>query len=184
MNAREIRQMFPILDQEVNGKPLVYLDSAATAQKPNIVIDTMQDFYQNHYGTVHRAIYQLSAYATAQYEEVRKKAQKLLNAEKVEEIIFARGNETAVGICALLYSSDRRTSTTLTDFFLINILNVSTSQIIGSGKYDFFNSCLFVTESFGDITCLLYWFCVFSLIFSFIVILFFKRHIRPWQFLQ
>ncbi|HRD55147.1 MAG TPA: cysteine desulfurase [Parachlamydiaceae bacterium] len=96
----KLREDFPLLKQKMHGKPLVYLDSAATAQKPNSVIDAMQDFYQNHYGTVHRAIYQLSAYATAEYEKARTKVQRLLNAAKREEIIFARGTTEAINMVA------------------------------------------------------------------------------------
>lgn len=96
----KLREDFPLLKQKMHGKPLVYLDSAATAQKPNSVIDAMQNFYQNHYGTVHRAIYQLSAYATAEYEKARTKVQRLLNAAKREEIIFARGTTEAINMVA------------------------------------------------------------------------------------
>lgn len=96
----KLRKDFPILRQTVHGKPLVYLDSAATAQKPQVVIDAMQDFYENHYGTVHRAIYQLSAFATQQYEEARQKVKELLNATKSEEIIFTRGTTEAINMVA------------------------------------------------------------------------------------
>jgi len=94
------RQDFPMLAKKMQGKPLVYLDTAATAQKPQIVIDTIQNFYQNQYGTVHRAVYELSVYATQTYESTRKKVKDLLNAAKVEEIIFTRGTTDAINLAA------------------------------------------------------------------------------------
>ena len=84
----------------MHGKPLIYLDSAATAQKPQSVIDAIANFYQNHYGTVHRAIYELSVFSTASYENVRIKVQKFLNAAKAEEIIFTRGTTESINLAA------------------------------------------------------------------------------------
>jgi len=81
------RNDFPIFKSK---KSLIYLDSAATMQKPSAVIDAMSTFYKNHYGTVHRAIYDLSQYASHEYEAVRGKVRSLLNALKNEEIIFTR----------------------------------------------------------------------------------------------
>ena len=84
----------------MHGKPLIYLDSAATAQKPQIVIDAITNFYQNDYATVHRAIYQLSAYATTEYEKTREKARHFLNAAHSKEIIFTRGATDAINLVA------------------------------------------------------------------------------------
>jgi cysteine desulfurase/selenocysteine lyase len=95
-----LRDDFPMLKSTMHGKPLIYLDSAATAQKPQIVIDTITDFYQNHYGTVHRAVYELSAFATKNYESTRHKVKALLNAANAEEIIFTRGTTDAINIVA------------------------------------------------------------------------------------
>lgn len=95
-----LRTQFPMLQQRMQGKPLVYLDSAATAQKPQCVIDTISDFYQNHYGTVHRTVYSLVAFATEQYENTRKEIQKFLNASKSHEIIFTRGTTDAINLVA------------------------------------------------------------------------------------
>jgi cysteine desulfurase/selenocysteine lyase len=94
------RADFPMLQSHMHGKPLIYLDSAATAQKPQVVIDTITDFYQNHYGTVHRAIYELAAHATAAYQAARNKAQGFLNAAAVEEIVFTRGTTDAINLVA------------------------------------------------------------------------------------
>lgn len=100
IDLRTIRQEFPMLSKSMHGKPLIYFDSAATAQKPQCVIDSISDFYQNHYSTVHRSVYQLAALATQEYHETRKKVQKLLNAKKIEEIIFTKGTTEAINLVA------------------------------------------------------------------------------------
>lgn len=89
-----------MLKKNMHGKPLVYLDTAATAQKPQAVIDTICNFYQNHYATVHRAVYELSLFANDQYQKGRKQAQKFLNAAKPEEIIFTRGTTESINLVA------------------------------------------------------------------------------------
>lgn len=91
---------FPMLKKSMHGKPLVYFDSAATAQKPQSVIEAIANFYTHDYGTVHRAIYELSLNATLQYQQVRQKISRLLNAEKVEEIIFTRGTTESINMVA------------------------------------------------------------------------------------
>lgn len=97
---RNVKQDFPLLSTPMHGKPLIYLDSAATTQKPFSVINTLDDFYRNHYGTVHRAIYELSVKATKDYQEARIKAAKLLNAASEEEIIFTRGTTEGINLVA------------------------------------------------------------------------------------
>jgi cysteine desulfurase/selenocysteine lyase len=94
------RNDFPMLSKTMHGKPLVYLDSAATAQKPQVVIDAIARFYQEQYGTVHRAVYDLAVFATDQYQKVRKAAQKFLCAAKPEEIIFTRGTTESINLIA------------------------------------------------------------------------------------
>lgn len=94
------REDFPMLKKTMHGKPLVYLDSAATAQKPQIVIDTLTNFYQNQYGTVHRAIYELCIQSTRAFQEVRKKASQFIHAAKEEEIIFTRGTTESINLIA------------------------------------------------------------------------------------
>jgi cysteine desulfurase/selenocysteine lyase len=91
---------FPMLRRTMHGKPLVYLDSAATAQKPQVVIDAMTRFYEEHYATVHRAVYQLAAYSTAAYQNARSTIQRLLNAAKPEEIIFTSGGTESLNLAA------------------------------------------------------------------------------------
>jgi cysteine desulfurase / selenocysteine lyase len=100
LDIQKIRKDFPMLSKTMHGKPLIYFDSSATAQKPQCVIDTIQDFYQNHYGTVHRTVYETAVHATHQYQNVRQKVQKLLNAKKIEEIIFTSGTTDAINLVA------------------------------------------------------------------------------------
>ncbi len=91
---------FPMLQKTLHGQPLVYLDSAATAQKPQAVIDAIANFYKNHYGTVHRAVYGLVTYATSEFSKVREAVAKFINASKSEEIIFTRGTTEAINLVA------------------------------------------------------------------------------------
>lgn len=84
----------------MHGKPLIYLDSAATAQKPQKVIDAITSFYQDHYGTVHRAVYELAVFATHRYQKVREQVQRFLNASKSDEIIFTRGTTESINCIA------------------------------------------------------------------------------------
>ena len=100
LNVEKIRRDFPMLSRSMHGKPLVYLDSAATYQKPNAVIDAITSFYREHYGTVHRAIYQLAIWSTEHYQEVRQKVRGFLNAAKAEEIIFTRGATESINLVA------------------------------------------------------------------------------------
>lgn len=96
----KLRQDFPMLHKTMHGKPLIYFDSAATAQKPKTVIDAMTDFYCNHYGTVHRAVYELSLHSSKEYLNVRSKVQAFLNAAKKDEIIFTRGTTESINLVA------------------------------------------------------------------------------------
>ncbi|WP_370225052.1 cysteine desulfurase [Cytobacillus sp.] len=106
MNAREIRQMFPILDQEVNGKPLVYLDSSATSQKPVPVIEALDKYYREYNSNVHRGVHTLGTRATDGYEGAREKVRKFINAKSTEEVIFTRGTTTALNTVAASYGRD------------------------------------------------------------------------------
>lgn len=94
------RNDFPMLKTLMHGKPLVYFDTAATAQKPQIVIDTLSDFYQNHYGTVHRAVYELAAKSTEAFHLARKKMASFLNAKLDSEVIFTRGTTESINLVA------------------------------------------------------------------------------------
>lgn len=97
---RKAREDFPLLKTTMHGKPLVYLDSAATAQKPQCMIDAVSEFYASKYGTVHRAIYELAVESTHRFQEVRETVRKFLNAEKAEEIIYTRGTTESINLVA------------------------------------------------------------------------------------
>ena len=94
----KIRADFPVLDQMINGKPLVYLDNAATSQKPQSVIDTLVNYYSTDNANVHRGVHTLSQRATDDYEEAREKVRRFINAEKDEEIIFVRGTTEGINL--------------------------------------------------------------------------------------
>lgn len=103
MNVKEIRKHFPILQQEVNGNPLVYLDSAATSQKPTAVIETINHYYRTYNSNVHRGVHTLGTKATDQYEGAREKVRKFINASSTEEVIFTRGTTTSLNTIAMSY---------------------------------------------------------------------------------
>jgi cysteine desulfurase/selenocysteine lyase len=100
IDVQHLRQDFPMLSKSMHGKPLIYLDSAATAQKPLTVIDAMNHFYCDHYGTVHRAVYQLAVCSTEDYQKTRQKVRAFLHAAKDEEIIFTRGTTESINMVA------------------------------------------------------------------------------------
>ena len=95
-----VRADFPILDSQVRGKPLVFLDTAASAQKPQVVIDTISEFYEAHYANIHRGVYQLSAEATQRYEGARDTVQKFIGAADRREIVFVRNATEAINLVA------------------------------------------------------------------------------------
>ncbi|MCP1145720.1 cysteine desulfurase [Lysinibacillus endophyticus] len=99
----EIRKQFPILDQEVNGHPLVYLDSAATSQKPKQVLDVVRKYYDLDNSNVHRGVHTLGNRATDSYEGAREKIRKFINATSTEEIIYTRGTTTSLNTVASGY---------------------------------------------------------------------------------
>jgi cysteine desulfurase/selenocysteine lyase len=102
-DVNKIRQDFPILHQEVHGKPLVYLDNAATTQKPQAVIDAISHYYRHDNANIHRGVHTLSERATEHYEKARVAAQKLINAADAKEIIFLRGTTEAINLVAQTY---------------------------------------------------------------------------------
>lgn len=103
MNIQEIRKLFPILNEEVNGKPLVYLDNAATSQKPIQVIETLNRYYREQNSNVHRGVHTLGTRATDAYEGARDKVRKFINASSMEEIIFTRGTTASLNLVASSY---------------------------------------------------------------------------------
>lgn len=98
-----IREQFPILNEQVNGKPLVYLDSAATSQKPQVVIDAVSRYYETTNANVHRGVHTLGNLATDAYEGAREKVCRFIHANEAAEIIFTRGTTTALNIVAQSY---------------------------------------------------------------------------------
>ena len=99
-DVNKVREDFPILSREVYGKPLVYLDNAATTQKPLCVLDAMRDEYLNVNANVHRGVHYLSQQATDLHEAAREKVRAFINARKTEEIIFTRGTTEAINLVA------------------------------------------------------------------------------------
>jgi cysteine desulfurase/selenocysteine lyase len=104
-NAEVIRKDFPILNRKVNGKPLIYLDNAATSQTPQQVIDVIVDYYSNYNANIHRGVHALSQEATDVYEQARIKIQKHFNAAKAYEIIFTSGTTHGINLVANGFSS-------------------------------------------------------------------------------
>src|SRR3990172_6788615 len=102
-NVEEIRQDFPVLHQMIYGKPLVYLDNAATAHKPKVVLDTIQKYYSISNSNVHRGIHYLSMQATEAFENARVIIQRHLNASVPHEIILVRGTTEAINLVANSY---------------------------------------------------------------------------------
>ncbi|BDW92496.1 aminotransferase class V-fold PLP-dependent enzyme [Allomuricauda sp. XS_ASV26] len=105
LDIQTIRKDFPILQREVNGKPLVYLDNAATSQTPQQVIDTIVDYYQNYNANIHRGVHTLSQEATDAYEAARQKIQKHFNIAKAHEIIFTSGTTQSINLVATGFTS-------------------------------------------------------------------------------
>ena len=100
INSEEIRARFPVLKQEINGHPLVYLDNASTTQKPDLVIKSVTEYYEKDNSNVHRGIHTLSQRASDRYDETREKIRELLGAKEVEEIIFVRGTTEGINLVA------------------------------------------------------------------------------------
>ena len=107
LDVERVRKDFPVLDQEVRGKPLVYLDSAATSQKPRAVIDAIARYYLEDNANVHRGVHLLSERATEAYEAAREKVQRFINAAHAHEIVFVRGTTEAINLVAQTYGRTR-----------------------------------------------------------------------------
>lgn len=100
MNDINYRDDFPVLKQQFHGKPLAYLDTAATAQKPQVVIDAIKKYYEQENANIHRGVYQLSERATEMYEGVREQVRQLLNAQSTKEIVYVKGVTEAINLVA------------------------------------------------------------------------------------
>jgi cysteine desulfurase/selenocysteine lyase len=106
LDARKLRADFPIFEQEIHGKPLAYLDSAVSAQKPRQVLDVLLDFYEHSYANVHRGVYTLSERSTAAYEGAREKVRALINAPAAREVIFTHGATESLNLVAYAWGLD------------------------------------------------------------------------------
>jgi cysteine desulfurase/selenocysteine lyase len=106
LDAHKLRADFPIFEQEIRGKPLSYLDSAASSQKPRQVLDKLRTFYETSYANVHRGVYTLSERATAEYESARDKVARFVNAPQSRELIFTHGATEAINLVAYAWGLD------------------------------------------------------------------------------
>lgn len=107
LDVARLRRDFPILDQEINGHPLAYLDNGASSQKPLAVIEAVEQCYRRDYANVHRGIHTLSERATAGFEAAREKLRRFINAASSEEVIFVRGTTEAINLVAQSYGRPR-----------------------------------------------------------------------------
>ena len=106
LDIKKIRDDFPILDKKIlDNKDLVYLDTAASAQKPKVVIDEINSFYSNNYANVSRGVHTLSVESTFKYEDARKKVQKFINADSEREIIFTKSATEGINLIANSFAS-------------------------------------------------------------------------------
>ena len=103
LDPYQIRKQFPLMDRKVKGRPLVYFDNAATAQKPKVVIDTLLDYYTHFNANVHRGIHSLAEEATAAFEDARQTARQFIGAGSNEEIIFTRGTTEGINLVAFTW---------------------------------------------------------------------------------
>jgi cysteine desulfurase/selenocysteine lyase len=106
LDAQKLRADFPIFEHPIHGKPLAYLDSASSTQKPRQVLDVMREFYETSYANVHRGVYDLASRATAGYEGAREKVRAFVNAESTREIIFTRSSTEALNLVAYAWGLD------------------------------------------------------------------------------
>jgi cysteine desulfurase/selenocysteine lyase len=100
LDPHALRRDFPVFERLFRGKPLAYLDSANSSQKPRQVLDAMHEFYEHSYANVHRAVYDLAERATAGFEGAREKVRALINAESTREVIFTRNVTEAINLVA------------------------------------------------------------------------------------
>src|ERR1700748_3438422 len=102
-DVEAVRRDFPILQQTVRGKKLVYLDNAATSQKPQMVIDAIAEYYERGNANIHRGVHYLSEHATAEHDAARVTVQQFINARSSKEVVFVRGTTEAINLVAQTY---------------------------------------------------------------------------------
>jgi len=106
VDLSHVRADFPILERTINGKPLVYLDSAATSQKPRAVLDVIDEYYERNNANVHRGIHELSRRATVAYEDARTKVAQWINAPDTDELVWTRGTTEAINLITIGWGLD------------------------------------------------------------------------------
>ncbi|MEO9869666.1 aminotransferase class V-fold PLP-dependent enzyme [Ekhidna sp.] len=105
LDIEKIRSQFPVLDQEVNGKPLIYFDNAATSQTAKAVVDSLIQFYEKDHANIHRGIHTLAERSTKAFEETRERVQQFINAAEADEIIFTKGTTESINLVAQSWGS-------------------------------------------------------------------------------
>lgn len=105
LDVQKIRKQFPVLSQQVNGKPLVYLDNAASSQTPSSVVEALTNFYEKDHANIHRGIHTLAERSTKAYEATRKEVQRFINSREVEEIVFTKGTTESINLVAHSWGS-------------------------------------------------------------------------------
>lgn len=130
IDIQEIRHQFPILHQEINGRPLVYLDNAATSQKPLSVLDTWKEYYTTINANVHRGIHTLSQLATEEMELARRKVQKFINAAHDFEIIFTKGTTEGINLLAYALTADVKPNDEIIISYLEHHSNIVPWQLL------------------------------------------------------
>ncbi|NIV35027.1 MAG: aminotransferase class V-fold PLP-dependent enzyme, partial [Anaerolineae bacterium] len=101
LDVNSVRADFPILERQVHGKPLVYLDNAATSQKPKSVIASMSEYYCRYNANIHRGVHTLAEEATSAYEQARRKVGRFINAYRPSEVVFVRNTTEAINLVAM-----------------------------------------------------------------------------------
>ena len=119
LDINKIRADFPILQRQVHGKPLVYLDNAATSQKPESVIQAMDDYYRRYNANIHRGVHTLAEEATAAYEGARRKVARFINAYSPREVVFVRNTTEAINLVALTWG---RTNVGRDDVIILSVM--------------------------------------------------------------
>ncbi len=119
LDVNRIRADFPILQRQVQGKPLVYLDNAATSQKPDSVLQAMDDYYRHHNANIHRGVHTLAEEATAAYENARRKVGRFVNAYSPKEVVFVRNTTEAINLVALTWG---RTNVGRDDVIILSVM--------------------------------------------------------------
>ncbi len=151
LDVDQIREDFPILSTKINGKPLVFLDSASTSQKPRQVIDAVKDYYETYNSNIHRGLYQISMKSTDAYVNSKELAAKFINAESYRNIIYCRNTTDAINIAALSYAEPKIKSG---DHILITDMehhsNIVPWLMLAKRKKAFLDHTALVEKSFVD----------------------------------